>query len=99
SIYAIFYNDVFHLSVFKRGMIAAGTEPLQIVGALIGVRFIGRLMARDAGLVLKLQAIVGVVTAVLIVGFALAPNLPVAIAMNVLLVVPLAILVPGIYFV
>lgn len=99
SIYAVFYNDVFHLGVFKRGIIAASTEPLQIVGALIGIRVIGRLMARDPGLVLKLQAIVGVVTAALITGFALAPNLPVAIAMNVLLVIPIAILVPGIYFV
>jgi ABC-type branched-subunit amino acid transport system ATPase component/MFS family permease len=99
SIYSIFYNDVFHQSVFKRGLIAAATEPLQIVGVLVGVRIAMRLTERNPGLVLKFMALVGAVTAVCIVFFALAPNLGVAIAMNVLLVMPLAILVPGIYYV
>jgi ABC-type branched-subunit amino acid transport system ATPase component/MFS family permease len=99
AIYSIFYNDVFHVSVFKRGLIAAATEPLQIVGIIVGIRIALRMTARDPGLVLKFQALVGVVTAVIIVGFALAPNLPTAIAMNVLLVIPGAILVPGIYYV
>jgi ABC-type branched-subunit amino acid transport system ATPase component/MFS family permease len=98
SIYSVFYNDVFHLSVFKRGMIAAGTEPLKIVGAVLGFKLVGRVMQRDPGMVLKLTAIFGAATAALITGYALAPNLSVAISMNILLEIPLAILVPGIYF-
>ncbi len=97
SLYSIMYNDVFGVSDFRRGIIAAGAEPAALVGILIGIPIAGRLARKSPGLILKFLAAVGVLVAVFIVGFAYAPNLPFAIAMNVLTTGTLAILGPGIF--
>ncbi len=97
SITAIFYEELFDASVLQRGFIAAGTEPFQIVGLFIGVPIAARLGRRGPGLVLRYVAAVDCIVAAMVVGFALAPNLPTAIVMNILLAAPAATLVPGIY--
>jgi branched-chain amino acid transport system ATP-binding protein len=97
SLYSIMYNDVFGQSDFRRGMIAAGAEPAALVGIFIGIPIAARLGRRSPGLILKFLAAVGALVAVFIVGFAYAPNLPFAIAMNVLTTGTLAILGPGIF--
>ncbi len=97
SLYSIMYNDVFGVSDFRRGMIAAGAEPAALIGILIGIPIAGRLGRKSPGLILKFLAVVGTLVAVFIVGFAFAPNLPFAIAMNVLTTGTLAILGPGIF--
>ena len=83
SLYAIAYDDVFHLSEFERGLVAAIAEPFQLIGVVVGIPIAARLMARGPGLALKFIASAGALSAVGIVAFALAPNLPFAIGANI----------------
>ncbi len=94
---SLFYQDIFGLNEVQRGVIAAVAEPAQIVGFFIGIPIATRLMARDPGLVLKFLAGVTGFIAVVWVAFSQAPNLPVAIACNILISGSLGLLVPGIY--
>ena len=54
-------------------------------------------MTTDPGKILTLTAIASALTALTIVGLALAPNVWFAIAMSVLFTIPSSIIVPGIY--
>jgi branched-chain amino acid transport system ATP-binding protein len=94
---SLFYHDVFGLTEVQRGLVAGFAEPAQIVGFLIGIPIATRLLARDPGLVLKFLLAVTAVVSVAWVVFAEAPNLPVAIAMNLVISGALGLLVPGIY--
>ncbi|HEV3135212.1 MAG TPA: MFS transporter [Acidimicrobiia bacterium] len=94
---SLFYQDIFGLNEVQRGVIAAVAEPAQIVGFFIGIPIATRLMARDPGLVLKFLAGVTGFIAVVWVAFSQAPNLPIAIACNILISASLGLLVPGIY--
>jgi ABC-type branched-subunit amino acid transport system ATPase component/MFS family permease len=95
-ILSIFYEEVFRLDEFERGLVAALAEPMQIVGVLVGIPIATRLALRSPGLVLRFTAIVGVVVAIGILLFGLAPNLPVAVGAHMLITAPFALLVPAI---
>jgi branched-chain amino acid transport system ATP-binding protein len=97
NISSILYHDVFHVSVFRRGLIGAATEPLQIIGVFLGIKIATRYLATDPGKILTFTAITSGITALTIVGLALAPNVWFAISMNVLFTIPGSIIVPGIY--
>jgi ABC-type branched-subunit amino acid transport system ATPase component/MFS family permease len=99
SIASIFYSDIFGLNELQRGTIFAFVEPLQLVGALIGVRTITRMQDQDYGQVLRFTGLGGVFAAVGIAAFALAAKLPVAVASHMFLTIPFAVIVPGIYYV
>ncbi|HUI47420.1 MAG TPA: MFS transporter [Acidimicrobiia bacterium] len=94
---SIFYQEVFHLDDFQRGLVAAFAEPGQIVALLLGIPLASRLMLRDPGLGLRMLAVVGVFVAAAWVAFALAPWLWLAIVMNFLVAAFASLLVPGIY--
>jgi ABC-type branched-subunit amino acid transport system ATPase component/MFS family permease len=94
---SLFYDEVFGLNEVERGIVAAVAEPAQIVGFLIGIPIATRLLARDPALVLRFLALVAVVVAVAWIVFSQAPNLPIAIATNVVISGALGLLAPGIY--
>ena len=96
SLASVLYDEVFKLDEVHRGFIAAGVEPVQLVGLIIGARVGTRLMARDPGLVLRFLAVVGAVTSAFAVLFALAPNIVVAVIANAVITASLAVLGPGI---
>jgi ABC-type branched-subunit amino acid transport system ATPase component/fucose permease len=93
---ALLYDEVYGLDERARGFVAAATEPVQVVGLVIGARIGTRLIARDPGLVLRFLAHVAFVTSVLAALFALSPNLVVAVAANMAISAALAVLGPGI---
>lgn len=93
---SLYYESVFKVDELRRGVIAAGTEPFQILGIVIGVPIAARLLRREAGLALRFLAVVGAVVGVLLGAFALAPNLAVAIGVNALVAGAVAVLGPGI---
>jgi branched-chain amino acid transport system ATP-binding protein len=95
-IFAIFYEDVFRQDEFQRGLIAAFTEPLQIVGVIVGIPIAARLALRDPGLVMKFTAVAGSMVAAGIVLFAAAPRLGFAIAAHMIIALPFALVVPAI---
>ncbi|MDQ1479984.1 MAG: branched-chain amino acid transport system ATP-binding protein livF, partial [Actinomycetota bacterium] len=94
---SLYYEQVFNLGDFQRGVVAAVAEPAQIVAILLGIPLAARLMLRDPGLGMRLLAVLGTVIAGCWIVFALAPNLGVAIAMNIAVSGLSSLLVPGIY--
>ena len=96
SLASLLYADVFDLDERARGFVAAGVEPLQFAGLLIGARVGTRLIARDPGLVLRFVSVVALVTSALSLGFAMAPNIVVAVIANALISASLAIIGPGV---
>ncbi len=60
---SLYYEQVFHLDDFQRGLVAAFAEPGQIVALLLGIPLASRLMLRDPGLGLKMLAVVGILVA------------------------------------
>jgi ABC-type branched-subunit amino acid transport system ATPase component/predicted MFS family arabinose efflux permease len=94
---SLFYHDVFGLTEVQRGLVAGVAEPASIVGFFIGIPIATKLLARDPGLVLKFLFAVTVVVTLAWIVFAEAPNLPVAIATNLVISGSLGLLVPGIY--
>ncbi len=97
SLVSLYYSEVFGLDERARGFIAAGAEPAQLVGLIVGVPIATRLVARDAALVLRFLAGVAIVVAGAWTFFALTPNLALAIAMNVVISGVIVVLVPGIF--
>ena len=96
SLASLLYADVFGLDERARGFVAAGVEPLQFVGLVVGARVGTRLIARDPGLVLRFLSVVALVTSGLSVVFALAPTLWLAVLANMLISASLAVIGPGI---
>ncbi|MCB1015113.1 MAG: MFS transporter [Acidimicrobiales bacterium] len=96
SLASLLYADVFDLDERARGVVAAGVEPLQFAGLIVGARVGTRLIARDPGLVLRFVSVIALVTSGLALAFALAPNLAVAVVANALIAAALAIIGPGI---
>jgi ABC-type branched-subunit amino acid transport system ATPase component/predicted MFS family arabinose efflux permease len=97
TLVSLFYDEVFGLNEVQRGIVAAVAEPMQIVGFFIGIPIATRLMARDPGLVLKFLSVVTAVIAAAWIALSQAPNLPVAIAMNLVISAALGLLAPGIF--
>ena len=95
-IFSIVYDEVFRLDEFERGLVAAFAEPFQIVGLIFGIPVLTRIALRSPGLILRFTAAAGSVVAACIALFAFAPNLAVAVAANMLIAVPFALLVPSI---
>lgn len=93
---ALLYEEAYGLDERARGIVAATTEPGQIIGLIIGAKVATRLATRDPGLILKFLAITSAIASALALVFALTPNLGVAIASNVLIALCLAIVGPGI---
>jgi len=94
---SIYYQEIFGLGDFQRGLVAAFSEPGQIVALLLGIPLASRLMLRDPGLGLRMLAVVAIFVAAAWVVFAFAPWLWLAIAMNFFVSAFASLLVPGIY--
>ncbi len=94
---SLYYEHVFHLGDAQRGFVAALAEPAQMIAILAGIPLTARLMVRDPSIGMRMLAGLGVVIAIAWAVFALAPNLGVAIAMNVIVSGLLSLLAPGIF--
>ncbi len=93
---SLYYDEVFGLDERARGVIAAGVEPAQLLGLLVGGAIGLRLIRSGPEKVLELLAYSSVVSGVLAAAFALAPQLWMAIAVNAMIAFTLAILGPGV---
>src|SRR5690606_18179523 len=61
NLLALVYEDVFGLDSDARGLIAAGVEPLQIIGVFAAMPRVADIALRDPGFLLRFVGIVGVV--------------------------------------
>jgi MFS family permease len=97
NLLSLIYEDVFGLNAAARGLIAAGVEPLQIAGVVIGMPTVSRIAARRPEFLLRFVGIVGVVDAVLLVLLAHSPQLWVAIGVHAVLAASIGTLAPAFF--
>ena len=91
------YEEVFDLDSAARGVIAAGVEPLQIIGVFVAMPRVAKIAFTDPGFLLRFVAIVGVVDGVLLVILAYAPHVSIAIATHALLAASIGTLAPAFF--
>jgi MFS family permease len=97
SLLSLIYEDVYGLGPTQRGAIAAGVEPLQIVGVLLAMPAVARAAEHRPGVLLRFVAFVGVADAVLLVALAYAPHVTVAIGAHALLAASIGTLAPAFF--
>jgi MFS family permease len=97
NLLALVYEEVFGLDSAARGAIAAGVEPLQVIGVFVAMPRVAKLAMTDPGFLLRFVGFVGVVDGVLLVVLAYAPNVGVAIAMHALLAASIGTLAPAFF--
>jgi branched-chain amino acid transport system ATP-binding protein len=97
SLASVLYEQLFDLDERARGFVAAGVEPAQLVGLIIGARIATRLMAKGPDQVLRFLSHTAFIVSGALVAFALAPNVYFAVAVNLVITAFVAILAPGIF--
>ena len=93
---SVLYEREFDLDERARGIAAAISEPFALVGIVFGTRIITRKFMGDMAGLIKFLATVAIASSAAFAGFALSPNIVVAVAMNCIISASLAILGPGI---
>ncbi|MEY2451075.1 MAG: hypothetical protein QOD92_649 [Acidimicrobiaceae bacterium] len=94
---SVLYEQLFDLDEQARGFVAAAVEPAQLVGLILGARIATRLMAQGPDKVLRFLSHTAFIVSAALVAFALAPNVYVAVAVNLVITAFIAILAPGIF--
>ena len=94
---SLLYDQEFGLDERARGIAAAIAEPFQLVGLVVGTRFIAKRYAGNVAGLARVGANISLAAAVLAGAFALAPNIVVAVAINCVISAALAILAPAIF--
>jgi hypothetical protein len=95
SLLSLIYEDVFGLGPAQRGAVAAGVEPLQIVGVLLAMPAVARISEKRPDFLLRFVAAIDVVDGTLLVALAYAPHVVVAIAAHALLAASIGTLAPA----
>jgi branched-chain amino acid transport system ATP-binding protein len=93
---SLLYDQKFGLDERARGVAAAVSEPFALVGLVIGARIATRRFIGDVAGLIKFVASVALLTSVASAGFAFAPNVYVAVALNCVISASLAIIGPGV---
>ncbi len=93
---SLMYEQQFNLDERGRGIAAAVSEPFQLVGLVIGTRYITKRFMADMRGLIRFISRVAILTSVASVAFALSPNVVVAVAVNCVISGTLAVVGPGI---
>ena len=93
---ALLYDQKFGLDERGRGVAAAVAEPFALVGLVIGARIATRRFIGNVAGLIRFVASIALVTSVATAGFAFAPNIYVAVALNCVISASLAIIGPGV---
>ena len=93
---ALLYDQKFGLDERARGVAAAVSEPFALVGLVIGARIATRRFAGNVKGLIRFVASIAVVASVASAGFAFAPNVYIAVALNCVISATLAIIGPGV---
>lgn len=94
---SLLYEQEFGLDERARGIAAAIAEPFQLVGLVIGSRWIAKRYTGNVAGLTRVGANVSIAAAVLAAAFALAPNIVVAVAVNCVISGALAVLAPAVF--
>jgi branched-chain amino acid transport system ATP-binding protein len=93
---ALLYEQKFDLDERARGVAAAVSEPFALVGLVIGARIATRRFVGNVKGLIRFVASVALLTSFASAGFAFAPNVYVAVALNCVISASLAIIGPGV---
>jgi ABC-type branched-subunit amino acid transport system ATPase component/MFS family permease len=93
---ALLYEQKFGLDERARGIAAAVAEPFALVGLVIGARIATRRYIGNVAGLIRFVASIAVVASFASAGFAFAPNIFVAVALNCVISAALAIIGPGV---
>jgi ABC-type branched-subunit amino acid transport system ATPase component/MFS family permease len=93
---SLLYDQKFGLGERGRGVAAAIAEPFAVVGLVVGARIATRRFSGNVKGLIRFVASIAVVTSVATAGFAFAPNVVVAVALNCVITAALAIIGPGV---
>jgi ABC-type branched-subunit amino acid transport system ATPase component/MFS family permease len=93
---ALLYEQKFGLDERARGVAAAVAEPFALVGLVVGARIATRRYIGNVKGLIRFVASIAVVASIASGGFAFAPNIYVAVALNCLISAALAIIGPGV---
>jgi branched-chain amino acid transport system ATP-binding protein len=93
---SLLYDQKFGLDERARGVAAAVSEPFALVGLVIGARIATRRFVGNVAGLIRFVASVALLTSVASAGFAFAPNVYVAVALNCVISASLAIIGPGV---
>jgi len=94
---SLLYEQEFGLDERARGVAAAIAEPFQLVGLIVGARWISKKYAGNIAGLTRVGGTVAIAAAFLAAAFALAPNIYLAVAVNCVISAALAILAPAIF--
>lgn len=94
---SLLYEQEFGLDERARGVAAAIAEPFQLVGLIVGSKWISKRFAGNVAGLTKVGGTVSIAAAFLAAAFALSPNIVVAVAVNCVISAALAILAPAIF--
>jgi branched-chain amino acid transport system ATP-binding protein len=93
---ALLYEQKFGLGERGRGIAAAVAEPFALVGLVIGSRIATRRFLGNIKGLIRFVASIAVVASIASAGFAFAPNVYIAVAINCVISAALAIIGPGV---
>ena len=92
---SVMYDREFGLDERARGFAAAIAEPFQLVGIVMGSRFVTRRYINDIKGLITFLSTIALATSGVLVLFAVAPNVVAAVAVNCVISAALATLGPG----
>ncbi len=93
---SLLYDQKFGLDERGRGVAAAVAEPFALVGLVIGARIATRRFVGNVKGLIRFVASVALLSSVASAGFAFAPNVYIAVALNCVITATLAIIGPGV---
>ncbi|MCE9620783.1 MAG: MFS transporter [Actinomycetia bacterium] len=93
---SLLYEEKFNLDERGRGIASAIAEPFQLVGLVVGTRYITKRFMSDMAALVRFVARIAMLTSIVAIGFAVAPNIVVAVIFNCVISATLAIVGPGI---
>jgi branched-chain amino acid transport system ATP-binding protein len=93
---SLLYEQKFDLDERARGVAAAIAEPFALVGLVVGARIATRRYVGNVKGLIRFVATIALVTSIATAGFAFAPNVYVAVALNCVISASLAIIGPGV---
>lgn len=93
---SLLYEEKFNLDERARGVASAIAEPFQLVGLVVGTRYITKRFMTDMAALIRFVSRIAMLTSVIAIGFAVSPNIVVAVIFNCVISATLAIVGPGI---
>ncbi|MBK6855069.1 MAG: MFS transporter [Microthrixaceae bacterium] len=96
SLAALQYAETFHLTEIRRAWANVPVQLVELAGVALGARLTTRAFRKGPAAIFNVLGVAAVAASLLAVGFAMAPNIVVAVAIHSLIAASLVIVGPGV---